>query len=177
MGDTPPQIIAACQQGDRDAQAQLYEHCSSRVFGLVHRMVGPNQAADVMQQVFLKAFLTIDQFTGRSRFETWLFRLTVNECLQFLRQTCRKPCESLRHDPVDHGPSHELQVDHRELLDRGLSRLDLELRSIFLLREVEGLTYQEISEVLDIPEGTVASRLSCARAELKAGLVELGWET
>lgn len=176
MGDTLAQLVPACQQGDRHAQRQLYEQCRERVFRLVNRMVGTQEAPDLVQQVFLQTFRMIGQFSGRSRFETWLYRLAVNECLQFLRQSSRKSCAELGHEPADRSPAHTLRVQHRDLLDQGLQRLDPELRCIFLLREVEGLAYREIAEALEISEGTVASRLNRARVELKERLVELGWE-
>jgi RNA polymerase sigma-70 factor (ECF subfamily) len=176
MGNTSSQIVAACQQGDRNAQRQLYEQCCEMVFRLVNRMVGLQEAPDVVQQVFLQTFRTIGQFSGRSRFDTWLYRLAVNECLQFLRQAKRRSCERLAHEPADHSPEHARRVQHRELLERGLQRLDPDLRCIFLLREVEGLAYGEIAKVLEIPDGTVGSRLNRARADLKDCLIELGWE-
>lgn len=174
--NTLPQIVMACQQGDRDAQRQLYEHCCERVFRLVNRMVGFQDAPDMVQQVFLKTFRAISQFSGHSRFETWLYRLAVNECLQFLRQAKRKSCERLPYEPTDHSPSHARQVQHRELLECALRRLDPELRCIFLLREIERLAYGEIAEALGIPVGTVGSCLNRARTELKEHLVGLGWE-
>ena len=176
MGNTLSQIVMACQHGDRNAQRQLYEQCCERVFRLANRMVGLQEAPDLVQQVFLQTFRKISQFSGRSCFETWLYRLTVNECLQFLRQGKRRSCEELAYEPTDHSPPHARQVQHRELLDRALQRLDPELRCIFLLREVEGLAYGEIAKALGIPDGTVGSRLNRARAELRERLIELGWE-
>lgn len=176
MDNASPHTVTACQQGDRAAQRQLYEQCQERVFRLVCRMVGIQDASDLTQQVFLQTFRTIGQFAGASRFETWLYRLTVNECLQFLRRARRKPCEGLSHEPVDHRPADAVRVQHQELLDRGLARLDPELRCIFLLREVEGLAYRDIAIALEISEGTVGSRLNRARTELKERLIELGWE-
>ncbi len=139
-------------------------------------MVGRQEADDLTQQIFLRAYRNIRQFSGRSSFETWLYRLAINECLQFRRHTKRHPCEALGHDPADQSVGHTLQLQHRELLELGLQRLDAELRSIFLLREVEGLAYRELAEVLEISEGTVASRLNRARLQLKEDLLELGWE-
>ena len=77
---------------------------------------------------------------------------------------------------MDLSPDSFVNVDDKELLEQGLGRLEPELRSAFLLREVEGLTYSEIAEALEIPEGTVGSRLNRARRELKQHLIELGWE-
>ena len=175
-GDELAPIVRACQQGDMQAQCDLYERCQDFVYRLIVRMVGEQAAPDVMQDIFLQAFRTLSQFSGRSRFETWLYRLSINECLQFLRQARRKPCERLTREPEDHAPDKGDRLQHRDLLEQALARLDPDLRSVFLLREVEGLSYGELAEALGIPEGTVASRLNRARTELQNLLRELGWE-
>jgi RNA polymerase sigma-70 factor (ECF subfamily) len=139
-------------------------------------MVGIQEAADVTQQVFLQTYRTIRQFSGHSRFETWLYRLAINECLQFRRRVMRRAFESAEVEPADHRVGTTTRVQHRELLELALQRLDPELRCIFLLREVEGFAYRELAEILKISEGTVASRLNRARFQLKENLLELGWE-
>lgn len=176
--DTEPlnDLVAICQQGSRDAQQQLYERCHRRVFRLLVQMVGRREAADVLQQVFLQVFRALDQFDGRSRFETWLYRVTMNEALQHARRQRRWRWISLVSDLVDQKPNHACQLDLKDLLEQALARLDLDLRSLYLLREVEKLSYAEIAEVTQIPEGTVASRLNRARQLLKQHLLELGWE-
>lgn len=174
-GDPMADLVDACRRGDRQGQRRLYEHCQRRIFALVVRMVGREEAEDVTQQVFLQAFRSIQQYCGRARFETWLYRLATNECLQFLRRARRTRFEPLDDEPVDKSPKPPRRVQDRELLERALDRLDPELRSIFLLREKEDMSYRELSEVLGISEGTVASRLSRARSQLKQFLVELGW--
>lgn len=174
--DILARIVAACQRGDRAAQRELYERCSPRVFRLAVRMVGIQEAADVTQQVFLQTYRTIRQFSGHSRFETWLYRLAINECLQFRRHVMRRVFESAEVEPADHRVGTTMRVQDRELLELALQRLDPELRCIFLLREVEGFAYRELAEILKISEGTVASRLNRARSQLKENLLELGWE-
>jgi RNA polymerase sigma-70 factor (ECF subfamily) len=140
-------------------------------------MVGINDAADVLQQVFLQTFRTIDQFHYQSRFGTWLYRLTVNECLQFLRTSRRAKVISLDHEPMDEAPNHARKMEQREVIERAVARLEPELRAIFLLREVEELSYAEIAASLRIPEGTVGSRLNRARRQLKNLLEEMGWNS
>lgn len=176
MRESLAQIVAACRQGDRGAQRELYDHCSPKVFRLVVHMVGIQEAADVTQQIFLQTYRTLQQFSARSGFETWLYRLATNECLQFLRHTKRRSPESLDYEPADRSAGHTRELQSRELLDRALQRLDPELRAIFLLREVEGFDYRELAETLKISEGTVASRLNRARSKLKEYLLDLGWE-
>jgi RNA polymerase sigma-70 factor (ECF subfamily) len=167
-------VVSACRKGDCAAHRQLYDSCHQSVFRLAVRMVGLQDAADVTQQVFLQAFRSIGQFNGRSRFETWLYRLAVNESLQHLRRDRRWRYHALDWEPMDES-YHGEDADRKELLERALARIDPELRSIFLLREVEGLSYQDIAEALEIPQGTVGSRLNRARRELKQHLSDLGY--
>lgn len=176
MQESLAQVVTACGQGDRCAQRELYNRCIPKVFRLVVRMVGIQEADDLAQQIFLQTYRTIHQFSARSGFETWLYRLTMNECLQFLRHAKRRVHEPLEYEPADRHAGHEREVQSRELLERGLQRLDPELRAIFLLREVNGLDYRALAETLEVSEGTVASRLNRARSKLKEYLLELGWE-
>ena len=168
--------VRACQQGDRDAQRRLYERCHRRVYRLAVRMVGLQDAADVTQNVFLQLYRKIGQFVGKAKFETWLYRLAVNESLQHLRKRSRWKFLSILHEPMSRERRKNRSDEIREVLDRALERLEPELRSIFILREVEGLSYRDIAESLKIPEGTVGSRLNRARRELRQHLMELGWE-
>jgi RNA polymerase sigma-70 factor (ECF subfamily) len=167
-------VVLASQRGDRVAQRQLYDCCHPNVFRLMVRMVGRQEAAEAMQQVFLQVFRSIDQFNGHSHFVTWLYRLAVNEALQHLRRNRRK-YRTLDWEPVDDSRQTD-GGESKELLDLALARIDSELRSIFLLREVEGLSYRDISDALQIREGTVGSRLNRARRELKQHLSDLGFE-
>lgn len=165
------EMIDACRRGDRHAQRQLYlRHCQA-VYRLVFRIVGSQDAEDVTQQVFLRLFQSIGTFAGQSRFSTWLYRLAVNEALQFLRRQRSRPKLPLLSEPVDNAPSRSSRIDDREMLEHALSTLDPQLRAIFLLREVEELSYYDIALALDIAEGTVASRLNRARRLLRESLV------
>jgi RNA polymerase sigma-70 factor (ECF subfamily) len=136
-------------------------------------MVGVQDAADVTQQTFLQALRSIGQFQGRSRIETWLYRLAINTSLQHLRRLRRHRHQTLPLEPsVDACHQHESEL--KEVLERALARIDPELRSLFLLREIEGFSYGDIAQTLHISEGTVGSRLNRARRELQAHLVRLG---
>ena len=139
-------------------------------------MVGVQSAADVTQQVFLQVFRKISQFSGRSQFGTWIYRVAVNESLQHLRKSKRLQMQRIEQEPIDRSPNNHENIDNKELLEQALAQLEPELRSTFLLREIEGLSYDEIARALEIPEGTVGSRLNRARRELKQHLVESGWE-
>ena len=177
-GDDDPlvAVVRRCLQGDRGAQRELYEACHPIVYRLMLRMVGRQEADDLTQQAFLQTFRRLEQFGGRSRFETWLYRLAMNEALQHLRRKSRSKQQHLVEEPADHRPGDGEAMVNKELLERALQRLDPELRSVFLLREVEKLGYRDLAEVMDVPEGTIASRLNRARRLLQGHLVELGWE-
>ena len=170
------ELISACRDGTRDAQRQLYESCHRQVYGLMVRMVGEQEAADATQQVFLQLFRKIDQFAGGSRFTTWMYRLATNEALQYLRKHRRWRHQPLVQEPTSNGPTMTQRHEQKEVLEQALARLEPELRAIFVLREVEGLSYREIAEATDIPEGTVGSRMNRARRQLQQHLSDLGWE-
>lgn len=174
--ETMSDIVAGCQGGDRDAQRQLFERCQLDVYHLMVRMVGEQNAADLTQQTFVKVFRAIGQFAGQSRFETWLYRVATNEALQYVRRSKNRKTHTIEHDPTDEKQDHRQTAENREILEVALDRLDPQLRSIFLLREVNGLSYEQISEVAQIPAGTVGSRLNRARRDLQQHLRDLGWE-
>jgi RNA polymerase sigma-70 factor, ECF subfamily len=174
--DPLAEVVAGCQRGDRQSQRLLYDHCHARLFRLAVRMVGQQDAPDLLQQVFLQTFLKIGQFSGRARFETWVYRLAINECLQFRRKRSRAHYHMPADEPVDPSGDHTERAQQQELMERALARLAPELRAIFVLREVDGLSYRQIAEALGIKEGTVGSRLNQARTQLRKHLVELGWK-
>lgn len=164
-------LLASCREGDPIGQRQLYEQHSPQVYRLMHRMVGPQYADDLTQQVFLRALTKISQFRGQSAFSTWLYRLATNEALQFLRRSKRRHTQVLVREPADVRLSGQRRLDDREMLEHALAQLDPELRAVFLLREVEQQSYYEIAMALDIAEGTVASRLNRARRFLREAIL------
>ena len=174
--DTMDRLVASCVAGDGSAMKSIYEHCSSRVYGLMVRMVGRQDADDLTQQVFLQMFRKLNQFSGQSKLETWLFRLATNEALQHLRKQKRRSTASLVSEPATTDDNRLIKCDEARLLEAALNRLDSELRAVFLLKEQNGLSYREIAESLGIPEGTVGSRLNRARTELRHELTKLGYE-
>jgi RNA polymerase sigma-70 factor (ECF subfamily) len=175
-GEAVTEMIAGCRLGDRDAQRRLYESFHRGIYRLLVRMVGIDAAPDVTQQVFLQVFRAIDKYSGRGRFERWLYRVAVNEAFQYLRRKRRRQHHSLVYEPTDESARGDESTERKELMEQALARLDPALRSICLLREIDELSYREIAETLDIPEGTVGSRLNRARRELKEHLIDLGWE-
>ena len=175
-GEAVAEMVAGCRAGSRSAQRELYDSFGRMVYRLMARIVGLDEAPDLTQQVFLQVFRTIGQYSGRGRFDRWLYRLAVNEAYQHLRRKRRRRQHSLAYEPVDESARGDERIERKDLVQQALARLDPELRSICVLREIEELSYREIAETLDIPEGTVGSRLNRARRELKEHLINLGWE-
>lgn len=175
-GDDVRKVVVQCQAGESKGQRALYDLFHRRVYRLAARMVGESDAADLTQDVFLRVFQKIDQFRGDSRFETWLHRITVNECLQLLRRRGKRDEKRLLSEPRVNSDRPGESLERQDLLEQALAQLDPDVRSVFLLRELEGMDYAEIAEAAQIPEGTVGSRLNRARRRMREILTELGWE-
>ncbi len=170
------EVLRGCCAGDRVAQRQLYELQQDSVHQLAARMVGREEAPDLVQQIFLQLFRKVGQFEGHSKFETWLYRLAMNEALQHLRKKKRWRFSSLISEPASSYRSKTEGFEDREMLEAALARLEPELRAVFILKELEELSYRDIAASVGIPEGTVGSRLNRARRELQRHLADLGWE-
>lgn len=155
---------------------QIYRLCSDRVYALMVRIVGRQEADDLTQQVFLKLFATLEKFQGDSKLETWLYRLATNEALQHLRRERTREMRSLAIEPMAAEPNQLLESETLQTFQTALARIDPELRTILSLKEEQGLSYAQIADALEIPEGTVGSRLNRARHELRNELIRLGWD-
>ncbi|MEO8271931.1 MAG: RNA polymerase sigma factor, partial [Aureliella sp.] len=164
---TTDALVRACIDGDHDAMGRLYERCSGRVYALMVRLVGRQDADDAMQLAFMQIFRKLDRFSGGSKLETWIYRVATNEALQLLRRRKRENIKTLNWEPESKVCQSGLRLEDAEILDAGLAKLDHELRAVLTLKEVQELSYAEIAEILDIPEGTVGSRLNRARRELR----------
>ena len=162
-------LVARCVAGDTEAFAPLVERYQRPLFTVALRMVGdPEDAKDITQSVFVKAFEKLSTFDPAYRFFSWLYRIAINECLNF--RSRRKPHEEL-HEGLPAGESPERQARAHELslgIDEALVKLPLEYRVVVVLRHFVDLSYDEMSEVLLIPERTVKSRLHTARQLLAA---------
>jgi RNA polymerase sigma-70 factor (ECF subfamily) len=172
--------IDRCRRGDRDALRELFDAHGGRVYSIArHFFDGDDaRARDITQDVFVKVMERIGTFEGASRFTTWLYRLTVNACLDAKRAERRLVLVA---DPPDVAPaiddapqSHALdRAETSERIARAVAQLTPPLRAAILLRYFEGLSYEEIGEALDVPSGTVASRLLRAHEALARALVAL----
>lgn len=181
-------LLQRVRRGDSAAFEKLVLENQTRVYNLALRMTGNEQdALDMSQEAFIKAYCSIDSFRGDSRFSVWLYRLTTNVCLDFLRFSARRAHDSLNYCD-DEGDIRELEIpddrfspetvteknELRRAVYRGIDALPEDCRTILLLREIGGLSYQEIGETLSLGEGTVKSRIFRARKKLCQLLMEDG---
>ncbi|MDV2503922.1 MAG: sigma-70 family RNA polymerase sigma factor [bacterium] len=175
-------LVEQCRAGDEEACEALVRQYQERVFALISRMTGdPDRVEDIAQEVFLKAFRSLKSFRGGSRFYTWLYRITVNTVLNTMRSQGRRQETSLDAlegfevqadadmEPAEVTARLELARRVREAIDQ----LEEPYRVIVYLRELEDLSYEEIAEVVELPVGTVKSRLFRARQQLKGLLQDL----
>ena len=183
------EAVARAQRGDHEAFRVLVERYQSRAYGLALRILGnPDRARDALQESFLKAYAALDRFEGRSGFYTWLYRLVFNQCIDMKRRD--RSAGHLEWDdevardvapegaPAASGPSSpDLDLDRaqlREALADAIESLPAEARRTLVMREIDGLSYAEIAEALEIPKGTVMSRLHYARKRVRELLIERG---
>lgn len=179
---TEQELVSRAKQGDQDAFSQLVEVNQNKIYTLALRMTGsPEDGADLAQEAFLRAWRSLPSFQGESNFSTWLYRLTSNLCIDFLRREKRRravtaavPLDGEEDSPPTQVPDHrftpESEWERKELraaLDRGLSKLSDGHRQVLVLRELEGLSYAEIAGRLELEEGTVKSRIARARMSLR----------
>lgn len=186
---TDQELAARARDGDQDAFEQLVRDNEKRIYTLALRMTGSREdALDLAQESFFQAWKALPTFQGESSFATWLYRLATNLCLDHLRAQKRRtqsmgPARSL--DDEENGPvqvaDQQLQPqeaversERRRALERGLAALPDHHRQVLVMRELSGLSYQEIAQVLDLDLGTVKSRIARARLSLRKILLEDG---
>ena len=181
-------IIKQVLEGDVNAFEGLVKEYEKNVYNLALRMTGdPEDAADMAQDAFIKAYNSLGSFRGDSKFSVWLYRIVSNLCLDFLRSRKRRPTvslsvendegEDMEFEIADESQSPETLLEQkltREAVRCGLDSLPPEQRQILLLREIQGLSYEEIAQVLELESGTVKSRIFRARKRLSAFLLREG---
>ena len=181
-------VIRMVLEGDVNAFEELMAAYEKNVYNLALRMVGnPEDAQDMAQEAFIKAYNSLQNFRGDSKFSVWLYRIVSNVCLDFLRRRNRRGTVSLsmededgedvQLDIADESQSPELILERqltREAVQRGLEALPPDSRQILLLREIQGLSYEEISAALGLEVGTVKSRIFRARKKVCAFLLQDG---
>lgn len=173
-------LISRARGGDREAFGALVEQYRDNVYRLAYRMCGNAYDADeAAQEAFVAAWRALPNFRGDAKFSTWLYRLTTNAAIDVMRR-------EKRHQTVGDGEMMELaddadspqetveRTEQQEAVQKALSTLSEEYREVLLLRYMEELDYAEIAEVLQLPSGTVKSRINRAKAALKTALLKSG---
>jgi RNA polymerase sigma-70 factor, ECF subfamily len=176
------ELITECLAGSADAFGQLVLRYQNRLYNTLVNITGSAEdARDVAQDAFVHAFQKLSTFRGQSAFYSWLFRIALNAAISRKRKTKRTVAsidaarENAGIEPTDTHPdthpSHSMEVSERQALVRqGLAQLSEEFRTVLILKEIEGLKYDEIAEMVDCPIGTVRSRIHRARVELRQKL-------
>lgn len=183
--DIDQQLVARAQQGDKQAFELLVSKYQRKLLRLISRLVrDPAEAEDVAQDAFIKAYRALPQFRGDSAFYTWLYRIGVNTAKNYLVSQGRRPPSSTEKDneeaetfddadalrDINTPESILLSKEIATTVNAAMAKLPEELRTAISLREIEGLSYDEISEVMNCPIGTVRSRIFRAREAIAAEL-------
>lgn len=174
--DGDAELVRRCRQGDRAAYDALLTEYEKPIFNVAYRMLhNIDDAQDVTQTVFLKAFENLSGYDPRYRFFSWIYRIAINESINFAQKRSRQqPLEG--HEPTQlAGPEDDCgRAEIGAAIESVLMTIKPEYRTILILKHVSGFSYEEISEVIDVPTKTVKSRLFAARRLLRDGLVERG---
>jgi RNA polymerase sigma-70 factor (ECF subfamily) len=177
-------LIAECVKGRPEAFGELVRRYQDRLFNTVYRLVGSAEdAQDVVQETFLHAYQSLESFKGDAQFFTWLYRIAMNAAVSQKRKrrvalsidAARENSGHSGHEPVDASefsqPGRALeQADEERRIQEALNRLSAEHRAVLILKDMEGQKYEAIAEILEVPIGTIRSRLHRARLELRAVL-------
>lgn len=164
-------VRAFVVERDIDALEELLRRHESKVYGLCYRMLGnPHDALDATQEVMIGLFRKVGSFRGQSQFTTWLYRLTSNACIDLSRKRSRAPIPL---DEIQSESTNEAAtaVETKLDLEKAIAQLPVDQRLVLLMRDISGLTYEEIAEATSAPVGTVKSRIARARMHI-ASLME-----
>lgn len=168
-------LVNACRAGDRRAMEALYHRFKRRVYSMVARIAGAQDAEEVSQEVFMRIYRGLLKFRGESALDTWVYRLTVNAAVSHVS---RRPAraegeEALATIPTKEGPARDPRLAAR--LENALTDLPAGYRAVLVLHDIEGLSHEEIAEILGCRVGTSKSQLHKARAKMRdlLGMEEL----
>jgi RNA polymerase sigma-70 factor (ECF subfamily) len=182
LTDRDRDLLPACRQGDQAAWRELVARHTRKVFGLAYRFTGRvDEAEDLTQEVFVKVYRTLDRYhNGDGSFSAWLMAVARNQAIDHYRRRRQEHLHRVEEEPAslearasgEEGPLRQLERDERvRLVHRGLRSLPPELREPLILCDLQGLPYEEISDALKIPLGTVKSRINRGRLELAKRLL------
>jgi len=168
--------VRRCRDGDRKAFERLVIRYQKPVYNAALRMLrNPEDARDVAQTVFLKVFEHLSQYDPSSRFYSWIYRIALNESVNALGRS--KHLEAISGNEIDQAPGPERQVESEQAnsaIESALMRLQPDHRAVIVLRHLQHLSYEDMGDILELPEKTVKSRLFTARQLLRDLLVKGG---
>jgi RNA polymerase sigma-70 factor, ECF subfamily len=186
--DEDGQLVSACRDGDTDAFEHLVRKYQTRMINIAFRMTGDyDDACEVVQETFLSTYRSIRKFRGDAKFSTWLYGICLNHARNRLGQVTRRSHHEVQSldDPIDNpdgpeafepatrDPSVLDRLERKELQEKVqecIDSLEERYREVLVLRDIEGFSYEEIADILKIPDGTIKSRLFRARDTLRKGL-------
>ncbi|USG64778.1 sigma-70 family RNA polymerase sigma factor [Brevibacillus ruminantium] len=172
------ELVRLVLAGNQQAYARLVDKYKGKIFALLYRMTGQAQdAQDLAQEVFTKAYFQLEKFQPDGNFSAWLYRIAANHCLDELRRrkrTVKTTDEEVELIDTETPEEAFLQKETQQVILRQIRELDEEYRSVFILRYIDQLSYREISETMAIPLTTVQMRLHRARKKLREGLEKGG---
>jgi len=184
--DSEKKFIAALKKKDIRAYERLYDEYSNIVGGIARSYLNAGDVEDVIQEVFLRVYKSVKRFKGDSAFSTWLYRITVNVCKDFLKKYSKRSETVVDFEDEEvpfKEPVSDVSVEHkvaaefeRESFEAIMSKLSEDDRLFITLRDIEGLDYEEISKIVNKPLGTVKSRIHYARKKLRNLLKKYGIE-
>lgn len=172
-------LVARCQRNEIRAFDELVGRHQDRIYTAVARFCGnAEDAADIVQRAFINAFRKIQEFKGDAAFSTWIYRIAFNQAISFRRENKRAPVsiyskddEKVVEPAVDLNPTEKLEGEEtQKKVQQALEQLEEGDRQIILLKDLQGHSYDEIAAIMQVPKGTVRSRLHRARLELKSRL-------
>jgi len=172
------QLVEACRRGERPAMHAFYTGYRRRVFGLIARIVGAQEAEELTQDVFVRAFRGLHGFRGESRLSTWMYRLAVNAALSHAARTLNRQRRAVSEDELlalpalDDGTA-DADPRLRARLNQALAALPAGYRAVLTLHDIEGLQHDEIADILGCRVGTSKSQLHKARAKMRELLGDL----
>lgn len=185
MNKSDQELIDECLAGETEAFGRLVIRYQDRLYNTIVRVMGTSdEARDIAQDAFVQAFQKLSTFRGQSAFYSWLFRIAVNTAVSHQRKTRRSPSsidaarEQSGAEPIDPhqaaAPSHALElIEQQTQIREALNELNAEYRTVLVLKDIEGLKYEQIAEILEVPIGTVRSRIHRARGDLREKLARL----
>jgi RNA polymerase sigma-70 factor, ECF subfamily len=165
------EAVCRCKEGDKEAWEMVINAYGKKIYNMALNFIGDrDEASDITQEIFVKVYQNIEKFQDDRNFTSWLLTLTRNHCIDYWRKNKKYyRTEEIDHTVSDNGPTPEDQVvRHAEiqLLRKKLLELEPDMRIFLTMRDIESMSYQEISDQLDIPLGTVKSRINRARLKL-----------